>query len=833
MTRKRATIGVLLANIDQGYQQEICSGVEDAAKTLGLNVLILSGGSIRSPYKYDSMRNYLHGFLHPENFDGLVLVSTTVGCYSGFQAVVDRFKPLIDALPTVNIGSPYPGLTSVSVDNRSGFRDVIEHLVTVHGKRNFVYVSGLETSVDGIERKEAFLATLAGFGLVPVWDGIIAGDFSYDVTTAAFSDWLDKGIPFDAVVAANDEMAFACHDVLVSRGIRVPDTVALTGFDDTVNGLFYTVPLTSVHQPIRELAGESVRLLSQMMMERAAPEDIRFPTNAVIRQSCGCVCSSVSRARNRASEARTVDDEMRGRLESAFRDFREGATSALPVFLSLFQSYIRMTPPGPEYFIELGTLVSDFERSLWNDPKAESRQACEDALQQVKILIMQQAEVNQANLRIAFSYQTRRTQYSIARLTSAFGLKKFLDQMNRSMPEIGVASCFLSLFVPGTDNARAKLVFARLAGENIALPEEGIEFATTDFFPRKLIPDDGRFDFFVEMVFHDDDQMGILVMNAGGNSLNDALTAQIRSALRASLLMDELASKDASLSVAITELKARAKELEEANVRITHDQAQLVASERMATLGRLTAGIAHEMNTPLAAVRASLSEAGKLVREYRDSVGDPDVTGEDHLAIASEMEKAIDLATRAAERAAGFIRGIKGQTRSSGAQDPGIPFDIVKVVGDVTSLLAHELRLGKCRVEFREPPAPVVTIGKPDKLSQVLTNLVINGIDAMAPDGGTITIGLSEESGSAILEVSDTGCGMSDETLQRMFEPLFTTKPFGVGTGLGLLIARDIITGEFLGTIDVSSVLGKGSRFVVTIPLIKENNDGPKIPENR
>jgi len=96
----------------------------------------------------------------------------------------------------------------------------------------------------------------------------------------------------------------------------------------------------------------------------------------------------------------------------------------------------------------------------------------------------------------------------------------------------------------------------------------------------------------------------------------------------------------------------------------------------------------------------------------------------------------------------------------------------------------------------------------------------------MAPAGGAVSLRLAAQGDRAVMTVADSGTGMDGETLKRIFDPLFTTKPFGVGTGLGLTIVHDIITGDFHGTIDVSSIQGKGSTFTVTIPLIKENSNG-------
>jgi signal transduction histidine kinase len=241
----------------------------------------------------------------------------------------------------------------------------------------------------------------------------------------------------------------------------------------------------------------------------------------------------------------------------------------------------------------------------------------------------------------------------------------------------------------------------------------------------------------------------------------------------------------------------------------------LMASEKMASLGRLAAGVAHEMNTPLAAVRAALVELSKLVSEYQESADDKDVTPDDHREIAKEMLDALALADKASERVAAFVRSIKLQTRDLSAKESR-RFNLVSVIRETVLLLSHSLRAANCSVVF-EPQGEVIEMwGPPGRLIQVVTNLVTNAIDAShAKGGGTIAIRLTNGAGGIELQVQDYGIGIPHEHMGRIFEPMFTSKPVGQGTGLGLTIVRDIVTGDFNATIDVESEEGAGTTFVL------------------
>jgi len=261
--------------------------------------------------------------------------------------------------------------------------------------------------------------------------------------------------------------------------------------------------------------------------------------------------------------------------------------------------------------------------------------------------------------------------------------------------------------------------------------------------------------------------------------------------------------------------RERTEELERAYQAVRENQQKLLISEKMASLGRLTAGMAHEMNTPLAAVRAALGELSKLAAEYHHSIDDDDVTKDDHREIVKEMESSIKLADGAAERVAGFVRGIKSETRNLASVETRI-FNAVPVVQDTLLLLNHAARKGNCAVTFQHESENMELVGAPGRLSQVVTNLVTNAIDATAEKGGgPIVIRLSPLSNGLELRVTDQGMGIPPENVKKIFDPMFTSKPFGVGTGLGLTIVHDIVTGDFNGTIEVESEPGVGTTFVL------------------
>jgi len=269
-----------------------------------------------------------------------------------------------------------------------------------------------------------------------------------------------------------------------------------------------------------------------------------------------------------------------------------------------------------------------------------------------------------------------------------------------------------------------------------------------------------------------------------------------------------------------TELQGSITQLEKAYRDLQRSQEHLVRSEKMADLGRLTAGIAHEMNTPLGASLASYKIILDLIDEYKKSIEDPEVGVADHHEIAAEMQKLVHNTQQWTERAVAYIRSLKLQTRDL-QQNEEKEFSLLQSIDDTTLLLSHRLRGSRCTVTVSCSATAPVLRGDPSKFGQVLTNLISNAMDAYkdtGKNGGDIQVIVTENIGGIELRVRDFGCGIPQENLEKIFDDLFTTKPLGEGTGLGLPISRDIVTKFFHGTMRVESVVGQGTTFILRFP---------------
>jgi len=240
---------------------------------------------------------------------------------------------LAERLPVVVIsGSPRErAVDVVTADNRSGAAALASHLVSEHGRRRFYYVDGPENAPDASERRKAFGQVLRGYPDCELV-GTCQGQFSVASGDAAGHHLLAAGDPLpDAVVCANDQMAIGLLQAFARAGVRVPDQVAVVGFDDIFPASLCDPPLTTIHQPMRMLGERAcTRLLDRIAKPGLRPKVELLPTELVLRSSCGCPPGTMTRQPLERKRGRSA---VRGPM-SADRTAGAGEDAAAPVTLT-------------------------------------------------------------------------------------------------------------------------------------------------------------------------------------------------------------------------------------------------------------------------------------------------------------------------------------------------------------------------------------------------------------------------------------------------------------------------------------------------------------------
>lgn len=240
-------------------------------------------------------------------------------------------------------------------------------------------------------------------------------------------------------------------------------------------------------------------------------------------------------------------------------------------------------------------------------------------------------------------------------------------------------------------------------------------------------------------------------------------------------------------------------------------QAQLMVADRMASVGLLAAGVAHEINNPLAVNIANLELALRDLPGMLKDTPDTDV-------VLEELQDALD----AAERVSRIVKDLKVFSRADTEERGAV--DVHQVLDSSARLAWNVVRHHAELIKDFAPDLPPVYANEP-RLGQVFLNLIVNAAHAI-PEGNVsnncITLHTHQRrDGKVVIEIRDTGCGMSPNVLAQLFTPFFTTKPLGLGTGLGLSICHRIVS-SLKGQIDVVSEVGKGTTFRIILPTLRE-----------
>ena len=249
---------------------------------------------------------------------------------------------------------------------------------------------------------------------------------------------------------------------------------------------------------------------------------------------------------------------------------------------------------------------------------------------------------------------------------------------------------------------------------------------------------------------------------------------------------------------------------EEITARVEANRA-VARAEKLAAVGRLAAGVVHEINNPLATISA-------CAEALESRIADGSFAESPALA---DLREYLSLIRNEAFRCKSITTGLLDFSRTRTAQH--VLLDLADVINSTAKLLVHQQRAGKIdlRIEMAEDLPPV--LGDHGQLQQAIITLASNAVDAMH-GGGVLTISSRRDGNNLLVEVSDTGVGIPPENITKIFEPFFTTKEVGQGTGLGLAVCYGILT-EHGGSLDVQSAPEAGTTFTITLPAAIEHGE--------
>ncbi|HEX6767362.1 MAG TPA: substrate-binding domain-containing protein [Polyangiaceae bacterium] len=812
----RRTIAVLTDYLDHlagGYETELRRGFEQACTARDLNLLLVVGRSIG-----DTPHDKIYELVRKTCADGLVLLTSGLGLKRGLDAVAHVARA--SGLPFCSLGEPLPGVPSLVIDNRSGLAQTIDHLIEDHRRRRLLFLGGPEYNSDARSRFDVYREALDRHR-IPYDPALVTfADFTMGAGAEAMRAVLSRGLPFDALVSANDGMALGAMQVLRERGVRIPEQVSVTGFDDLVLARFTDPPLTTVRQPIEHMAALSIGLLVDMIEGVQVPEVTELSVEMVRRRSCGCGPNAALPSKSRATAtieglARFVEehtlrlrDGIGGVLHlPAQRDAHvpaslvEGLRADLAgeknAFNGAIDRIMQGTPDRVELHEELQAVVTLLRFELPSGPPE-----LEELWHEARCLISAAHARSQAELRLTIERSYWNALQSGERLSTAFDWESLKAALADELPQV-VRSTLLSLRPPD-ETERLEPFFCLLDGRQ---REPGVErFPADELFPRVEGLAEKRRTLYVLPLVSETDLLGIAVLEAEpGSGTHEMLREQLEFAVKNVALHRELVEKTA---------------LHERSV-----QERIATAKRMNALSVLAGGVAHDLNNALAPLVALPQVMLKQLDAIRSG-------GSDH-----EFREDLETIHSSALRAAQTIKDLLALGRQGRPNRESL--DLNRVVQN--ALLNEEFYIEGAAasgidLELKLHQEPLPFQGAETQIARAISNLLRNAVEAIEGKGTvrvrTMPITLDQpllayeavEAGSYVcLSVTDSGRGISEADRDSIFEPFFSKKRLSEhsGSGLGLAIVHGVVK-DHSGYVNVDSVPGVGATFTLYFPTAAE-----------
>ena len=277
-SRKTRVIGLLLNNLHNDFFVPLLNGVEAVVRSKDYNLIVAT--------YHASSRNKTPPPIGPHNTDGLLVFS---------DGLVDDDLANLNAsgFPMVLVHrTPPPSLKipSVTVENIEITHKLVEHLIQVHGKRRIMYLRGPVNQEDSLRRETGYKSALKANGIPFDEDLVLNGDFERDIAYQVLHDFLGNGkrVAFDAIFAGDDDAAIGVLKALHEHNCKVPDDIAVIGFDDLGFASFLNPPLTTVRAPTESVGRIATERLFGLLENQPSDEVMILPTEIIFRRSCGC-----------------------------------------------------------------------------------------------------------------------------------------------------------------------------------------------------------------------------------------------------------------------------------------------------------------------------------------------------------------------------------------------------------------------------------------------------------------------------------------------------------------------------------------------------------------
>jgi len=597
----RKTIAVLGAQLTRIWGAEFMAGVLDSARARDINVVHFVGGkpvAIAAP-AHEGHSYGLYDLIKPGKFDGLIL-SADMG-HGPSAEDIKNFCLSFAPTPIVSFSVPAEGITPIMADNEGGMRSVIRHLIEAHGYKRIAFLRGVQGQLDADQRFNAYKEELAAHDIRFDEHLVIEGDYTPESGRAAIRTLLDeRGIQqVQAIAASNDRMAFGALEMLQQRGIRVPDTIALTGFDDVTDAQSMGVPLTTVHQSYYEAGKLAFNALYKRMNGEELDTPGILPSDLVVRWSCGCLPESIKRAvilpREVAHTARLENKreaairalfgaagipendpareqyvDVFGRTWNVFlASLRE--TDSSDAFLKMIQPTMEVLQKNGYEFNVWHNVLSTFRRyALGGISSNTTMLHAENLFQQARILVGELSQRAQAYRRMQSEQKEEILNNFSFSMAPAMTLEEIGEAISKNFPLLGLQRWYVmfysdvktpeSISSPPPESYRLLLQYDDM---KFQIPMEKTALGTGSLAPRGKTPQDHRYDAVVMPLALASNRFGFMWVEMGPDDWDVYVRLKnlLSSALLRTMLVQQREQAQKEVERLLGEARDRAVEL--------------------------------------------------------------------------------------------------------------------------------------------------------------------------------------------------------------------------------------------------------------------------------
>lgn len=611
--KRNYTFGILIDWISswgesQYYQSLLLSGLSDFAKENNINVACFVTGRVNSPYEWDRCRNILLKFIDKNKVDGLIVPTTAIGVYSDPYSIINLLESYGD-LPIVTVGERFENYPSVTIDNYTGMRQVVDHLIEEHGYRRIAFIKGPPCK-EAFIRFQAYCDSLAAHRVEFDPSLIYNGDFRFESGSEAVRTFMRENIRFDAIVCSNDNMALGALLELNRHNRNLVFSLPITGFDDTENGRVYG--LTTVRQNFYDQTRKAAEILLNIIEGRETPYHVEIPSRMILRSSCGCMPSVVKKAyvspdmagnvtvQEQISQImsfledlnKTLDisdnpaamksllDQERQVLEAFFDEFHGGGRDR---FVMAINKLILWCSDNRIDWMFIQDMLPAIRRTVMGSLRTrEEVIRAENLLHAAAIFLFDTFQNSSANRSISNPLLGENAERLGEALMASLDYESQLKTVCQLLPLLDIHTCYLALF-EDQDNPldKSRLILAMTKRTNFNQGGQGIVFSTLDLLPQPFLGElyEDRFSIVVQVLHQGDNKMGYVILDFD-NTINknyEIIRYRLSVSLKSTMLIERITRQAADLEIQVRE---RTRELSESNRNLMEEIARRKEAER-------------------------------------------------------------------------------------------------------------------------------------------------------------------------------------------------------------------------------------------------------------